>query len=96
MKKGHVDRFLHVAARLREHLAHLARHVARQRLLALREELRRLEQNLRAARGRHQPPAQVRTARGLDSVRDVASGRLREQPDEIVAIRRISILEEVT
>ena len=36
-EERHVDRFLHVAARLREHLAHLARHVARQRLLALGE-----------------------------------------------------------
>ena len=47
-EEGHVDRFLDVAARFVEDLAHLARHVARERLLALGEQLRGAEQHLGA------------------------------------------------
>ena len=56
---GHVDRFLDVAPGLIQDLPHLAGHVARQRLLALGEELRGAEQQLRALRRRHQPPVLV-------------------------------------
>ena len=59
-EERHVDRFLHVAARFVEDLAHLARHVARERFLAVGDELRGAEQNLRAPRRRHQPPVLVR------------------------------------
>ena len=58
-EEGHVDGFLHVAARFVQHLPHLARHVARQRLLAFGKQLRGAEQELRAARRRHEPPALV-------------------------------------
>ena len=51
-EERHVDRFLHVAARLVENLAHLARHVAGERLLALGEELRGAKQHLGAPRRR--------------------------------------------
>ena len=94
-EERHVDRFLHVAARFREHLAHLAGHVPRQGLLALGEQLRGLEQDLGAPRRRHQPPARVRAARGIDGGGHVALGRFREKADEIVAIGGISILEEL-
>ena len=55
-EEGHVDRFLHVAARLVEHLSHLARHVAGERLLAVGNQLRGAEQDLRASRRGHQTP----------------------------------------
>src|SRR6185503_3935235 len=46
-EERHVDGFLDVAARFGEHLAHLARHVSRQRFLVLGKELRRPEQDFR-------------------------------------------------
>ena len=51
-----VDRFLHVAARLFDHLAHLARHLAGEVFLALHEDAGRFEQHLGPTRRGHQPP----------------------------------------
>ena len=64
--EGHVDRFLDVAARLVQDLPHLAGHVARELLLARGDDLRRLEEDLRAQRRRHQPPVLVGARRRGD------------------------------
>src|SRR5207245_4270175 len=61
-----LDRFLHVAARLFEHLAHFARHLLGQRFLALDEEPRRAKEDLAALRRRDQPPRLVSLLRRLD------------------------------
>ena len=80
---AHVDRFLDVAARLREHLAHLARHQLRQLVLVLGEQRAEPEQDLTALRRGNEPPARVRLLRRLHSAIDVLGRRPRERADQI-------------
>ncbi len=88
---GHVDRLLDVAARLPEHLAHLARHVARVLLLALDQQLRRLEDDLAALGRGRQPPAFVRGSRGPDGGVDILRVGILEQTDDITRVGRIDV-----
>ena len=53
---GHVDALLDIAARLREDLAHLARHFARELVLALEHQLAGPVQDLAALRRGEQTP----------------------------------------
>ena len=92
-EERHVDRFLHVAARFVEDLAHLARHVARERLLALGEQLRGAEEQLRTPRRRHEAPGAIRARGGLDGAFDVVPRGLLKQPDHIVGSGGISVFE---
>ena len=93
-EERHVDRFLDVAARLVEHLAHLARHVARERLLAVGDELRDAEQDLGAARRRHEPPFVVRArGRGNRALR-VLRRRVLKESDQVGVVGGVAILEE--
>jgi hypothetical protein len=69
--EGHVDRFLNVTARLGDDLAHLLGHLARELLLAIVENLRRLEEQLAALRSRVQTPALERPRGCLDRRIDV-------------------------
>jgi hypothetical protein len=92
---GHVDRFLDIAARFLEHLAHLARHVARERLLAVGQQLRGAKQQLGATRRRHEPPLLVGAACGVDRALNVLAGRLLEHAHQLVRVGGITVLEEI-
>ena len=89
---AHVDRFLDVAARLREHLAHLARHEVRELVLVLGDERAEAEEDLAALRRRHEPPARVGLLRGRHGTIDVLRRRPREGADQ-VAVGRAPALE---
>ena len=89
----HVDRFLDVAARLVEDLAHLTRHVSRELFLALGKDPRRLEQDLRALWRGHQAPGFKRPMRRVDRLLCILDRGVREGPDEVVGIRGITIFE---
>ena len=80
---AHVDRFLDVAARLREHLPHLARHELRELVLVLGDERAETEEDLAALRRGHEPPARVGLLRGLHGAIDVLRRRPRERPDQV-------------
>ena len=93
-EEGHVDGFLHVAARLVQDLAHLARHVARERLLAVGDELRGAKQELRAARRRHEAPVLV-GALGAASIARATSAAVDfwKMPIRSSVFGRISVFE---
>ena len=80
---AHVDRFLDVAARLGEHLPHLARHEVRELVLRLGDERAEAEEDLAALRRRYEPPARVRLFRGFHGTIDVVRRRPRERPDQV-------------
>jgi len=88
-----VDPLLHVAAGLGEHLAHFARHRARERVLALDQQLSHPLQNLATnRRGRLGPERKAALRRG-DGALQVFGPRTREAPDHVVPIGRIAVLE---
>ena len=91
----HVDGFLHVAAGLGDDLAHLARHVAREPVLALGEQLRRPEQDVGPLRGRHLPPRGVGLRRRGDGPIDVGRARRGEAADQVAGVGRAAILERL-
>ena len=88
---GHVNCFLHVAARLRQDFAHLARHVLGKFFLALHQQLRRAVQNLRALGCRHQPPRFVRLFGGIHGGVHVFGSRRHEHSHQFIRIRRIAV-----
>ena len=90
----HVDRLLDVAARLREHLAHLAAHQLGQLVLLLLEQAREAEEHVAALRRRDEPPLLERRLRGLDGAVDVRGGRAREAAERLAG-RRHERLERV-
>ena len=92
-EEGHVDRFLDVAPRLGEDLAHLARHQARELLLVALQDLARGVEHLGAPGRRRVLPAGERLLRRGDRGVDVGLAALREEADEIVAVRRVAVLE---
>ena len=77
----HVDRFLDVAAGLREHLAHLAAHQLRQLVLLILQQAREAKEDVAALRRRREPPLLERGLRRLDGAIDVfgaqSEGRFR-------------------
>ena len=90
---GHVDRFLHIATRLLEHLAHFAGHVTRELLFAFDDQLGSTKQDLGSLRRGCQAPGVERVACSLDGCRAVVDRRVWKQANEIVAICGIAILE---
>ena len=93
--EGHVDGFLHVAAGFLQHFAHLAGHVPREGLLPIGDELRRLEQQLGAARRRYQAPGLVAPRGGAQGGLDVHSGGMLETDRSGRRVRRVPILESL-
>jgi hypothetical protein len=89
---AHVDRFLDVAARLGEHLAHLAGHQLGQVLLGLRDEVREAEEDLAAPGGRDEPPLLEGGLGSGDGALDVLGPGLGEDADR-VPVRRAGRLE---
>ena len=90
---GHVDGFLHVAARFGEDFAHLAGHVAREFFLALHENLSGAEKNFGAlGRGREAPFLEGALG-GVDGLRDVFFGRRGKHADEFVGIGGIAVFD---
>ena len=91
-EEGDVDRFLHVAARLGEHLAHLARHLARDLLLVAAKDLAGGTRNsARRAAGisRHGgTPSSPRRPPG-----HVVGVRVLERADQVGVVRRVAALE---
>jgi hypothetical protein len=81
--EAHVDCFLDVAAGLREHFPHLARHQLREVLLLVDQELPEPEQDLAALRGRDEPPLLERRLRGGDCALDVLGARERKGADRV-------------
>ena len=79
----HVDRFLHVAARLLEHLPHLARHVAREGFLLLDKACGRRQQQLGTLGRGHEPPRLVGPRRRVERGVRVGRGRVLEQPNHV-------------
>ena len=90
----HVDRFLHVAAGLGEHLPHLAAHQLGQLVLAVLEQPREAEQDRAALRRGNEPPLLERGFRRLDGAVDVRGGRARERAERL-ARRRDARLEHL-
>jgi len=64
-------------------------------LLALGNQLRGAEEDLRTARRRHQTPVLVRAACRVNGVLDVLAGRLLEDADEVLCIRRIAVFKKM-
>ena len=88
---GHVDGFLHVAARLHQHLAHLARQVAGDLLFAILQQPRHAIEYLAAfGCGRLAPRREGRLRRRHRAVH-VRLRRAREKPDQL-AVRGIAVL----
>ena len=92
-EEGHVDRFLHVAARLRQHLPHLARHQPRELLLVALQDVARRVQDLGPPGRRRVSPAGERLLRGRDRGVHVRLAALREETDDVVPVGRVAILE---
>ena len=88
----HVDALLHVAARLDEDLAHLARRRLRQHLLVLGDRLAEpIEQLATLRRGRELPRAHG-TTRGLDRVIEIVRPGIRERTEDLAG-RGVEVLE---
>ena len=80
---GHVDRFLDVAARLGQDLAHLAGHQLRDVFLLLGQQLGEAEEDLAPPRSWDEPPVLVGRLRGGDCAVDVLGARARESADRL-------------
>ena len=93
-EEGHVDGLLDVAARLVQHLPHFPRHVAGERLFAIRESAG-AAQGL-ARRRRHEAPVLVGPLGRVDRPCHVCRGRFLEDADQIVGVFGISILERLS
>ncbi len=89
-----IDPLLHVAARLLDDLAHLARHEARDLFLAVLEDQSETVQDLSPLRGGREPPFVIGRPGRLHRSIDVGRGAFRKEPDEIVHVGGISVLEE--
>ncbi len=92
-EERHVDRFLHVAARFVQHLPHLARHVTRERLLPLDEDLGRTEEDLGALRRWRQPPCVIGRRRRGNRVRGILHCGVGKASDDFVGARWVTVLD---
>jgi hypothetical protein len=88
-----VDGPPHLAARLGQRLALLARHVFRELLEPAVQNLSDIEQVVAARRGRRSAPGRERPGGSFGRSRDIPGGALREQAYNLVRVRRIAILE---
>ena len=92
---GHVDRFLHVAARFLEDLPHLPGHFAGNRLLVAFEDGADGIEKLGAFRRGRQAPGVVRAAGRFHSGVHIIAIRFLKCPDQIFAVGGIAILERL-
>ena len=92
---SHVNRFLHIAARLGQNFAHLASHVAGVVLFARDQNLGSVKQDLGALGRRRQPPLVVRSLRRLDSPFNVLGPGRRKHPDQLIGVRWIAVLDNL-
>ena len=79
----HVNRLLHVAARLREHLAHLPAHELGQLGLVALEQLREAEQDRASLRSRHETPVGKRRFGGGHRAIDVICAGTWKRPERL-------------
>src|SRR6202011_2170045 len=91
-----INGFLHVAAGLRENLAHLAGHLASVVILALDENLGGAENDLSAARGRNQSPLGEGALGGGDGSVHVGLSGFLEDADHVASVGGIAILESLS
>src|SRR5262249_19044273 len=80
--RGHVNGLLHITARLQQHLAHLARQVARQLLLALLQQTSHLVEYLATLGGRRTAPAIEGSSRRSHRTIHVGRAGARESADK--------------
>ena len=90
---GHVDGFLHVAARFGEHFAHFARHVDREIFFALGKNFGGAVKNLGALGRRREAPILEGALRGVDRLVDVLGARCREHADQLARVRGIAVFD---
>jgi hypothetical protein len=90
---GRVDPLLHVAARLGERLAHLARHEVGDLLLALAQEVADAAEHVAARRGRRAPPHVEAAGGARHGGVDVGGARLGKAADEVAGVGRVAVLE---
>ena len=88
-----VDAFLDVAARLGEHLAHLAGHRAGEALLVLRHELAEAVEDLAALRSGRPSPAALGVLGRPHGPRDVGRGAGLEAADDVARVGGVAALE---
>jgi hypothetical protein len=88
-----VDRAADFAARFRQGLPFLARHLARYLIGARLEQVRRAVEHLAALRSRHRGPRRLCGGRRGDRLARVVAVGLREQPDQLVCVGRVAVLE---
>ena len=92
---GAVNGFLHVAARLLQDLAHLARHVRGENGFIPNQYLAEAEENFGAARRGRAPPAVKTLARSLNRRVHVFFCRNGKAAHHVARVRRIEVLEEL-
>ncbi len=92
----HINGFLHVAARLRQNLPHLARHVLGKFFLALYKQFRRAIENLRPLWRRNQAPLFVCLFGSVHRRVHVLRRRRHKHPDQLIRVRRIAVLVRLT
>src|SRR3989441_1044050 len=88
-----VDPLLHVAPRLGEHLAHLARHGARDLLLALHQQVAHAVQHLAADRRGRPAPGGKTTLGRRDGQGHVLGTGAWEAADHVVPVGGVAVLE---
>ena len=88
---GHVDGFLHVAARFFEDFTHFAGHVLGKILFALDEQLGGAEQNFRAFGRGYQPPFFVCFCCRFYRRIDIFVGRGHEHSHQLIAVRGVAV-----
>src|ERR1051325_1945860 len=94
-EEGHVDGFLHVAARLVEHLPHLPGHLAGDLFLVALEHRADRVEVLRALRRGDEAPALVGAVRGVDRGVQIVGAGVLERADDVVAVGGVDVLERL-
>ncbi len=90
---GRVDPFLHVAPGLRQHLPHLARHLAGKLFLPRNHQVADLPQDVAPLRRRDQPPLLEGRPGRLHRFVHVLLPRSGERADDLVPVGGIPVLE---
>ena len=88
-----VNRFLHVAPRFGENLAHFAGHFAGIVFLTLNQNLGSAKNNLRATRSGNQAPLGEGPLGGFDGSIHVGPGGFLKNADQVAGVGRIAILK---
>jgi hypothetical protein len=90
---GRVDPFLHIAAGLRQDLAHLPGHGPGDLFLARRHEVADATKDIPALRGGHLAPGLEATLRRVDGPLHVVPARAREPAQHLVPARGVPVLD---